>query len=98
MSNDDKRVIDHLTAAKQVVSGGVMAEPCREKSWEELDSVERIERMRNIIVQQDNRIRTMSEIIDKLIEHSHDQLGRITAPMNPHNVGGPYRHYHNPLF
>ena len=57
-----------------------MNAPSREKYWNELDDAGKIERLRNIIKNQETAISKIADVLDRLISHEHLN-GRIVHPI-----------------
>ena len=58
--------------------------PSRQKYWDELDDPGKIERLRQIIKQQESVIDKMAGFLDQLISHEHLN-GRIVHPIEHPN-------------
>ena len=50
---------------------GTKAGPCREKYWSEIDTDEKLKRLREHVKYLEKRIERMSKKIDKLEDHHH---------------------------
>lgn len=68
--------------------------PMREKHWDELDDPGRIERLRQVIKDQERLIRGMAEYLNLLIGHEHldGKMVKQISPPNSESYGG--FHYH----
>lgn len=69
---------------------GTIEGPQREKHWEELDDHGKIERLHQVIKQQQTLIQRMAGYLDKLITHQHvdDKMVQPIEHPNSESYGG----------
>lgn len=51
----------------------------REKYWSEIDGSEKVERLRQIVKQQQGELRRLSGLVDMLANHEHGKLGQVLS-------------------
>lgn len=93
--SDIARVQEIKDDIRKGVEMSAIGQTCREKTWDERDSVEKIEKLRQVVMQQDSIIRSMCTNIDKLLTHQH--IGdKLVTPID-HNEGRNRGFGYNPL-
>jgi len=64
----------------------------REKYWSELSIVEKVERMRIVVIDLSDRVSDLTETVWALTNHAHSPHGEIVEPFQERNFSHPPRH------
>ena len=77
---------------------GALSKAMRDKTWDEMDDAQRMEKMREEVRYLRRLVTDQSGIIRKLTRHQHAQDGAIMAPLNNRDdEDRPRGYFYDPL-